>query len=62
MKKEVKSQEKVVEAHIPSEKDQLLDRQSELLIVLDFLATNKFQDRGQIEVALSKVNQRLTEI
>lgn len=64
-KVEVVKEEKkveVVKVAVSPERDQMLDRQSELLLILDFLEKNKFQDRGQIEVALSQVNQRLTEL
>lgn len=52
----------VEEVKLPTEKEQLLKRQTELLDHLAWLDINKYQDNGQVEVALSKVNQRLTEI
>ena len=52
----------VTVSSVKNEKDQLADRQAELLGHLTWLQTNKFQDIGQLEVALSQVNQRLTEL
>jgi hypothetical protein len=50
------------EVKVPGERDQLISRREELLMQLHWLEVNKFQDKGQIEVALSQVNQRLTQV
>ena len=55
--------EPVVEVVVgPTEKEQFLERQSELLSHLTWLETNKLQDIGQVAVALERVNHRLTEL
>lgn len=51
-----------VTSEVPSEKEQLLARQEELHTHILWMQTNRFQDIGQVEVALSYVNQRLTEV
>ena len=64
----VQEQEPKVELQLKSqlnnqtEKEQLISRQEELLSHLNWLDVNKYQDKGQIEVALSQVNTRLTQI
>ena len=62
--KVVKVEKEIVteNVYLPSGKDTLISRREELLMQLHWLEVNKFQDRGQIEVALSQVNQRLTEL
>ena len=50
------------EAKPMSEKDQMLNRQSELMDIHNWLTVNAIQDIGQLEVKLSQVNHRLTEL
>ena len=52
----------VIAIPVKTEKEQLLERQAELLSHLTWLQTNKLQDVGQIEVALSQVNLQLTQL
>lgn len=45
-----------------SEKDMLEKRQHELTVLYETLLREKLNDIGQVEVRLSQVNKRLTEL
>lgn len=47
---------------LPSEKEQVLARRGELFAHREWMVLNRLQDIGQVEVALAKANQRLSEL
>lgn len=60
MPKKVKEKAvKPIEVHVPSEKEQLTERQAYLLSLRNMLVTENIRDLGQLDVVLSQVNQRL---